>query len=83
MNTMRVSLSASLKVFVDEQVANRGFATRSAYIRELIRHDRDRQHLRSLMLEGGRSALSIIADATYFEGLRAGVSSHPRMREDP
>ena len=73
MSTMRVSLSASLEEFVDEQVANRGFATRSAYIRELIRHDRDRQHLRNLMLEGGESAPSIAADATYFEGLRGGV----------
>ncbi len=70
---MNISLPATLKSFVDEQVADRGFGTCSAYIRELIRYDRDRQHLRSLLLEGGESAPSVTADETYFETLRAGV----------
>ncbi len=70
---MNVSLPAPLKAFVDHQVANRGFGTSSAYIRELIRRDQDRQHLRSLLLEGGESAPSTTADTTYFENLRAQV----------
>ncbi len=70
---MNISLPATLKSFVDEQVADRGFGTCSAYIRELIRYDRDRQHLRSLLLEGGESAPAVTADETYFETLRAGV----------
>ena len=70
---MNVSLPAPLKAFVDHQVANRGFGTSSAYIRELIRRDQDRQHLRSLLLEGGESAPSITADTHYFQNLRAGV----------
>ena len=70
---MNISLPATLKSFVDEQVADRGFGTCSAYIRELIRYDRDRQHLRSLLLEGGESAPSVTADEAYFETLRAGV----------
>ena len=73
MNTMNVSLPAPLKSFVDEQVEGRGYGTCSAYIRELIRHDRDRQHLRGLLLVGGESAPAVMADTSYFETLRAGV----------
>ncbi len=49
---MNVSLPDSLKSFVDEQVARRGYATGSEYVRELIRIDQDRQRLRGLLLEG-------------------------------
>ena len=44
--TMNVSLPASLKSFVDEQVTGRGYGTCSEYVRALIRQDHDRQHLR-------------------------------------
>lgn len=70
---MNISLPARLKSFVDEQVTDRGYGSCSAYIRELIRHDRDRQHLRALLLEGGQSAPAVTADAACFETLRAGV----------
>ncbi len=73
MNTTSISLPAPLKSFVDGQVTDRGYGSRSAYIRELIRHDQDRQHLRTLLLEGGESAPAVTADAAYFEALRAGV----------
>ncbi len=39
-----------------EQVASRGYGTSSEYVRELIRKDRERQRLRSLLLEGAGSA---------------------------
>jgi antitoxin ParD1/3/4 len=39
MGSMNVSLPDSLKSFVDEQVARRGYATGSEYVRELIRID--------------------------------------------
>ena len=73
MKTMNISLPAPLKAFVDEQITDRGYGSCSAYIRELIRHDQDRQHLRTLLLEGGESAPAVTADAAYFEALRAGV----------
>ena len=73
---MKVSLPASLAAFVDKQVADRGFETRSAYVGELIRRDRDQQRLRSLLLEGGASAPSTPADTSYFENLRVGASLH-------
>ena len=78
MNTMNISLPAPLKSFVDEQVTGRGYGSCSAYIRELIRHDQDRQHLRGLLLEGGESAPAVTADSTYFETLRAGVRGYSK-----
>ena len=70
MNTMNVSLPDSLKTFVDEQVATRGYRTSSEYLRELIRRDRDRQRLRGLLLDGAQSGPAVTADGEYFAGLR-------------
>jgi antitoxin ParD1/3/4 len=70
MSTMNISLPDSLKAFVDEQVASRGYGTSSEYVRELIRKDQDRQRLRGLLLAGAASALATAADADYFEALR-------------
>ena len=73
MSTMNISLPGTLKSFVDDQVADRGFGTCSAYIRDLIQRDQDRQHLRRLVLEGGESAPTVTADEAYFENLRVGI----------
>jgi antitoxin ParD1/3/4 len=73
MTTMNISLPETLKAFVDEQVAGRGYGTSSEYLRELIRHDQDRQQLRGLLLEGAASGPAVSADTAYFDGLREGV----------
>mgnify|MGYP001221514877 CR=1 FL=1 len=73
MSTMNISLPDSLKSFVDEQVASRGYGTSSEYVRELIRKDQDRQQLRALLLEGGGSAPGAPADTAYFDTLRERV----------
>ena len=70
MSTMNISLPASLKSYVDDQVADRGYGSSSAYVRELIRRDGDRRHVRSLLLEGGESEPATTADAAYLETLR-------------
>ncbi len=75
MSTMNISLPDTLKSFVDEQVATRGFGTSSEYVRELIRKDLDCQHLRGLLLEGAQSAPAAEADDSYFEGLRERVQN--------
>ena len=67
---MNISLPETLKSFVDEQVAGRGYGTSSEYIRELIRKDQDRQRLRQLLLDGGASPLDTEADDAFFDGLR-------------
>lgn len=68
---MNISLPETLKAFIDEQVASRGYGTSSEYVRELIRKDQDRQALRRLLLDGAESAPGAPADGAYFEGLRA------------
>ena len=67
---MNISLPDTLKSFVDEQVSQRGYGTSSEYVRELIRRDQDRQHLRGLLLAGAASAPTAPVDADYFESLR-------------
>jgi antitoxin ParD1/3/4 len=71
MSTMNISLPDGLKSFVDQQVTERGYATSSEYVRELIRKDQARRHLRSLLLDGATSPPSTPADEQYFEALRA------------
>ena len=70
MSTMNISLPESLKTFVDGQVAGGGFSTSSEYVRELIRRDQGRLHLRGLILEGASSAASAPVDQAYFHSLR-------------
>ncbi|MGB5563090.1 MAG: type II toxin-antitoxin system ParD family antitoxin [Sedimenticolaceae bacterium] len=70
---MNISLPDTLRSFVDEQVSTRGYGTSSEYVRELIRRDQDRQHLRGLLLEGAASAPTAPVDTGYFEGLRERV----------
>ncbi len=70
MATMNVSLPDSLKSYVDEQVAGRGYGTSSEYVRDLIRRDQDREQLRALLLEGANSPLMGPVDQAYFDKLR-------------
>jgi antitoxin ParD1/3/4 len=66
---MNISLPESLKGFVDEQVAERGYSTSSEYVRALIRMDQERAHLRKLLLEGAASPAAGPADDAWFEEL--------------
>ena len=70
MGTMNISLPDPLRDFVDQQVASGAYGTSSEYLRELIRHDRDRLQLRAMLLEGAESVVRGEADAAYFRGLR-------------
>lgn len=70
MGTMNISLPDAMKSFVDEQVGQGGYGTSSEYVRELIRKEQDRQHLRALLLAGAASPPGAPADKAYFEKLR-------------
>ncbi|MBC5766445.1 type II toxin-antitoxin system ParD family antitoxin [Ramlibacter albus] len=70
MGTMNISLPDDMKQFIDQQVSERGYGTTSEYLRDLIRKEQDRQHLRSLILEGMASPRVGEADPAYFEKLR-------------
>jgi len=78
MSTMNISLPDTLKIFVDDQVSQRGYGTSSEYVRELIRKDQDRQKLRGLLLAGAASAPTGPVDGDYFDALRARVRSAQR-----
>lgn len=80
MSTMNVSLPESQRSFVDEQVTERGYASASEFIRDLIRKEQDREKLRTLLLEGANSPPAGIADAEYFERLRERVRNHERTQ---
>ncbi len=73
MSTMNISLPETLKSFVDDQVAGRGYGTSSEYVRELIRKDQDRQRLRALILDGAASPRDTVVDTDYFDRLRGRV----------
>jgi antitoxin ParD1/3/4 len=73
MSTMTISLPEPLKSFVDEQVAKRGNATSSEYVRELIRADQDCECLRGLLLDGATSKTTTAVDERYFSVLRSRV----------
>jgi antitoxin ParD1/3/4 len=75
---MNISLPDSLKAFVDEQVTERHYGTSSEYIRELIRKDQERLQLRELLLKGGASPQTGVADDAYFESLRTRVRNKVR-----
>ncbi|QUD87632.1 type II toxin-antitoxin system ParD family antitoxin [Phenylobacterium montanum] len=75
MSTMNISLPDALRAFVDEQVHARGYSTSSEYVRELIRKDQERQHLRALLTEGGASPPVGTADTDYFADLRKRAAS--------
>lgn len=78
MSTMNISLPDSLKSFVDEQVSERGYGTSSEYVRELIRKDQERTHLRGLLLHGAASQPMGSADAGYVDGLRKRIRSRAK-----
>jgi antitoxin ParD1/3/4 len=75
MGTMNISLPDDLKNFIDRQVAERGYGTSSEFIRELLRREQERQHLRSLILEGMAAPRVGVADEAYFQGLRDHVAA--------
>jgi antitoxin ParD1/3/4 len=72
---MNVSLPDALKAFVDTQTAQGGYGSTSEFVRDLIRREQDRQHLRGLLIDGASSPVGPIADETYFSSLRARILS--------
>lgn len=72
---MNVSLPNELKSYVDEQVDEGGYGSTSEYVRDLIRRDKERQHLRHVLLDGAASKPGPIADAAYFRSIRDRIRS--------
>ena len=71
MATITVTLSEEMDGYVEDRIAAGGFPTRDAYVRELIRHDREQlERFRALIQDGLDSPVAGPADDAYFEGLR-------------
>lgn len=71
MSTMNISLPEALKSFVDSQVSEGDYTSSSEYMRELLRKEKDRVHLRRLLMEGIESELiDEPMDSRYFDNLR-------------
>jgi len=73
MAAINVSLSDSLREFVDAQVSARGLGTGSEYVRDLIRYDRDRVQLRKRILASAEAEFVEPMDGAYFDRLRTNV----------
>ena len=78
MSTMNISLPETMKSFIGKQVETRSYSTSSEYMRDLIRREQDRQHLRRLLLDGAASPLETVADDAHFQGLRDRIKAHTK-----
>jgi antitoxin ParD1/3/4 len=78
MTTMNVSLPDSLRRFVEDEVSRRGFSSSSEYLRELIRREQERIHLREEILAGAQSVQEGPFDGGFFDELRRRVAPNSR-----
>ena len=72
MTNMNVSLSETLKAYVEEQVMDGGYGTTSEYLRELTREDKKRkeqERLESLLLEGLGSGDAVPVTPEFWQNL--------------
>jgi antitoxin ParD1/3/4 len=73
MTTVTISLSESLKGFLDRQVKTKGYGNTSEYFRELLRTARNREaeaRLKNLLLEGLDSADDIPLTREFWRKLK-------------
>ena len=73
MTSVNITLPDELQSFVDRQVAERGLESCSDYIRNLVQLERDRQHLRDLIMEGMESPPGPVADDAFFDEILARI----------
>ncbi len=73
MSKVNISLPYALKSSADEQVVPGPYVTASDYVRELIRRDKDRLHLRRLLEAGASSSPMLTVGPLYFDELRSRV----------
>lgn len=69
MATMNISLPDELKRFIDTQVSEHGYGSSSEYLRDLIRKQRDVEHLRNMLLDGANSGPGRMVDEAFFSKL--------------
>lgn len=81
--SMNISLPETMKSFVDEQVANRGYGSASEYIRELVRRDQKEQaqdRLEALLLQGLESGNPVEVTPAYWDALRQDLAARRKAK---
>jgi antitoxin ParD1/3/4 len=85
MATMNISLPESMKEFVEDQAARRGFGTVSEYMRAVIREVQERQAAREridgLLLEGLDSGPATRMTQADWENIRTEVHKRDAERQ--
>ncbi|WP_425982008.1 ribbon-helix-helix domain-containing protein [Brevundimonas sp. TWP1-2-1b1] len=64
---MTLSLSDSLKAFIDAQVADQGLPADSDYVLALVQLEQEKQRVRDMLIEGRDSGPGETVDADYFK----------------
>ena len=80
MVTMSISLPDDMTAFIDDQVSDEGYASRSEYILRLVRYEQRKARLRRLLQEAADSPLGPEADDAYFEELDRRSDERARAR---
>ena len=73
MNNINISLSESMKAFVEEQVAQGGYGSVSEYLQELIAQDQKRkmqEHVEELLIAGFESGEAIEVNDEWWQQKR-------------
>ena len=73
---MTLSLSDSLKAFIDAQVADQGLTADSDYVLALVQLEQEKQRVRDMLIAGRDSGPGQPVDAAYFERLRERIRQH-------
>jgi len=68
--TMNISLPDNLRAFVDQAVADGGYASVSEYMRELVRKAKAQKEVEGQVREGLESSDLGEFDKTYFKDLK-------------
>ncbi|WP_255505753.1 type II toxin-antitoxin system ParD family antitoxin [Mycetocola sp. JXN-3] len=72
---MNISLTESLKQFVESQVGdNARYGNASEFMRDLIRREQARSEFRALILEGASSGSGSEINEAYFDRLRSRIT---------
>jgi antitoxin ParD1/3/4 len=85
MTNINISVSESMKAYIEEQVSQRGYSTTSEYFQDLILQDQKskaQEHLETLLLEGLDSGTATpISDTDWYE-IRESVRSRIANQTD-
>jgi antitoxin ParD1/3/4 len=74
MNNINISLPESMKVFIEEQVAQGGYGSISEYLQELITQDQTRkmqEHVEELLIAGLESGEAVEVNDEWWQQKRS------------